>query len=863
MYRPSPNISQADCASALSDLTVDMGRALRASQSVSNIILRLLSGTRDDLGTGTEAPHVSCAVPASFPWQDVLASLPLWGAEEGPGTGWAGVGGFDLDTGDNASDCSEMDMDMHFVTDSESPSRVLSPRSPPGSTPRSVTGSAIGHFTSSISGLSSMFTPVSLSTTCNSPASTASQCASPINDNTPQTHRMKVNLSKNGSDAFSVIISPPEPYSPTSIYGLSTMAQSSKSSNSWLSGWPLQLLGGEASPKVKSPHPHPASPKPPSRKSYSPASSIANSIANSIVNSVANSVCNSPRMLQTKPDTPVSFTSQRVAELMNKTTTTTTPAANSSSSSSSSAPSSLLSASGWGEGQGDSDSMYTGRRSKRSARGSSLGAGKGAGKGVTGGAVLADPRKGCGSRSDSIEASISAVEVEVNRASCGCSSSSGSDGDGDCDGDRDRNADKEVVAERDKVRRRDGGGSIAESVNTSLRSLSIVISDDVKSSQGINNRCNVDCASNTNGNAILSSSDFNSTYSPELESGSGPGSGLGSDLGFGRGDGSGSEGGDFEANTPRRRTGSFFCDETHPSEHIKSLEREEEEEEEEEKKEEPAALKTPGNTGIPERPLPDFTPRSFPDYESDWLQSAAERSGGAATPIRGPDHTLSTRPPLAPNSGSGSAAAAAAALLPTTAMFSPPSSSTFHPILAHHGLISPSPVRRRSDASSFSNTTSSSPCSMAVNAPNTPPHLLQSSSTAFSPAFSPYSSSTHSRSTSSSKSVSPTIPLTLTSSSLSIIAPIHTTISPILTAWSDESRFITMGSEDIRTVRNSSSDDANRLNNGSYDGFKKTEVEVEVEAESEAEAEKILLLPIDSLFEKNKSCQQTLIHFGR
>jgi hypothetical protein len=70
-----------------------------------------------------------------------------------------------------------------------------------------------------------------------------------------------------------------------------------------------------------------------------------------------------------------------------------------------------------------------------------------------------------------------------------------------------------------------------------------------------------------------------------------------------------------------------------------------------------------------------------------------------------------------------------------------------------------------------------------------------------------------------------------------------------------------MGSEDIRTVRNSSSDDANRLNNGSYDGFKKTEVEVE--AESEAEAEKILLLPIDSLFEKNKSCQQTLIHFGR
>lgn len=74
-----------------------------------------------------------------------------------------------------------------------------------------------------------------------------------------------------------------------------------------------------------------------------------------------------------------------------------------------------------------------------------------------------------------------------------------------------------------------------------------------------------------------------------------------------------------------------------------------------------------------------------------------------------------------------------------------------------------------------------------------------------------------------------------------------------------------MRSEDIRTVRNSSSDDANRLNNGSYDGFKKTEVEVEVEAESEAEAEaeKILLLPIDSLFEKNKSCQQTLIHFGR
>jgi hypothetical protein len=61
-----------------------------------------------------------------------------------------------------------------------------------------------------------------------------------------------------------------------------------------------------------------------------------------------------------------------------------------------------------------------------------------------------------------------------------------------------------------------------------------------------------------------------------------------------------------------------------------------------------------------------------------------------------------------------------------------------------------------------------------------------------------------------------------------------------------------MGSEESRTVRN-------RQKNGSFDELKKAEIEVE----SEAEAEKILLLPIDSLFEKNKSCQQTLIHFGR
>ena len=328
-------MTQADCASALSDLTMDMGKAHKASQSVASIILRLLSAqgenkSIDPNGLNGTRPHVSCSVPASFPWKEVLASLPLWGTDEAPGTGEGegvggraesvGTGSFDLDSGDAASDynasydtsaqhCNLPSVTRNRDRDSDSnhrPQRASQPQDPlysielplegvgssdigcrsasssdsispntyPQVTPDS-TGGRSNRPTRTLRGLAGPDGMLSVSipsaTSHLSSASTGS--SSPVNGSggnlTPR--RMRVNLAQSSSDAFSVIISPQEPYSPTTIHGLSTISRQRKNAGGWLASLQLQLLGTETSPKVKSPHPHPSShtsPKRVTRKTF-------------------------------------------------------------------------------------------------------------------------------------------------------------------------------------------------------------------------------------------------------------------------------------------------------------------------------------------------------------------------------------------------------------------------------------------------------------------------------------------------------------------------------------------------------------------------------------------------------------------
>lgn len=324
-------MTQADCASALSDLTMDMGKAHKASQSVASIILRLLSAqgenkSIDPNGLNGTRPHVSCSVPASFPWKEVLASLPLWGTDEAPGTGEGaggraesvGAGSFDLDSRDAASDynasydtsaqhCNlpsvtrNMDRDSNHrpqrASQSQDPlysielplegvdssdigcrtassSDSISPNTYPQVTPDSVGGRS-NRPTRTLRGLAGPdgMLSVSIPSATSHLSSTSTGSSSPVNGSggnlTPR--RMRVNLAQSSSDAFSVIISPQEPYSPTTIHGLSTISRQRKNAGGWLASLQLQLLGTETSPKVKSPHPHPSShtsPKIVTRKTF-------------------------------------------------------------------------------------------------------------------------------------------------------------------------------------------------------------------------------------------------------------------------------------------------------------------------------------------------------------------------------------------------------------------------------------------------------------------------------------------------------------------------------------------------------------------------------------------------------------------
>ena len=356
---------------------------MRSSRSISNIILRLLSGPKNpDLGSKDGEPQVSCAVLASFPWQEILASLPLMGADDNPGAmgvgsgmrngiwGASGVGpgGFDLDTGDSASDCSDLDdgdgdgESSLGTASNDSPDSVSgdvrtrnhgthcegigygdcganagvgaaagtaelkSPRkrassSPrgkssistrtvsPNGSPRALTGLAARNGMLSLAIPAYPYATSSPSMTHRSiasPCSTFRSASSPKNGDGTQgggsgtgnanKHRMKMNLSQNESEAFSVIISPAEPFSPISIHGLSTLNQQDKSSGTW-KGWQT-LLGGESPRAVKSPHPHPSSsPKSTGRRgvmdnfpSFHSMSFNSNSGSNSVQSSRSNSL---------------------------------------------------------------------------------------------------------------------------------------------------------------------------------------------------------------------------------------------------------------------------------------------------------------------------------------------------------------------------------------------------------------------------------------------------------------------------------------------------------------------------------------------------------------------------------------------
>jgi hypothetical protein len=69
-----------------------------------------------------------------------------------------------------------------------------------------------------------------------------------------------------------------------------------------------------------------------------------------------------------------------------------------------------------------------------------------------------------------------------------------------------------------------------------------------------------------------------------------------------------------------------------------------------------------------------------------------------------------------------------------------------------------------------------------------------------------------------------------------------------------------MGVKDgINNGNKSEKDDSKSLNeSGSTNA-----TDTDMGAGAEEEDSKILLLPLDSLFEENKTCQQTLINFGR
>ena len=92
---------------------------------------------------------------------------------------------------------------------------------------------------------------------------------------------------------------------------------------------------------------------------------------------------------------------------------------------------------------------------------------------------------------------------------------------------------------------------------------------------------------------------------------------------------------------------------------------------------------------------------------------------------------------------------------------------------------------------------------------------------------------------------------------------------PPIRMISDEDDFINRIDDSFIGVNDNTNNDnksvkydcANENENG-YENQIVNETDAGMEKEEE-EANKIIHLPLDSLFEENKSCQQTLINFGR
>jgi hypothetical protein len=67
----------------------------------------------------------------------------------------------------------------------------------------------------------------------------------------------------------------------------------------------------------------------------------------------------------------------------------------------------------------------------------------------------------------------------------------------------------------------------------------------------------------------------------------------------------------------------------------------------------------------------------------------------------------------------------------------------------------------------------------------------------------------------------------------------------------------------INNGNKSEKDDSKTLNESGSTNATDTDTEMGAGVDEDEEDSKILLLPLDSLFEENKTCQQTLINFGR
>ena len=822
---------------------MDMGKAHKASQSVASIILRLLSAqgenkSIDPNGLNGTRPHVSCSVPASFPWKEVLASLPLWGTDEAPGTGARGraesvsPGSFDLDSGDAASDynasydtsalhCNlpsvtrNRDRDNNYrpqhVSQSQdslysielplegadssdigcrtlSSSDSISPNTNPQVTPdraggrsnrptRTLRGLAGPDGLLSVSIPSSTSHLSSASTGSSSPVSAVNGSGGQNQNLTPR--RMRVNLAQSSSDAFSVIISPQEPYSPTTIYGLSTISRQRKNAGGWLASLQLQLLGTETSPKVKSPHPHPSShtsPKRVTRKTF-----------------LGSVVSDSGSRSRSGSRSPVNMGRNRA----------------------------LSTASRSMDGFGNGDGIWTDAgSSSTSGNGNMNGNGNGNGNGNELHPVSHDgdseQRQNISTLSSSSTSSMSSYLNAIPNVSDSLLTASmctgtesdftcndrqytgvGGNGGGEARGRHLRDKRSSGSACSDVTAVLEGADSDAhkdkksvafEAVNNELMPTTDISNNGNDTDNVSRDQQNeVDINENSSDTVRTDRShdhDTNTTHNVHAEAGVRAGAVVGAEVGLA----------ELPVNTPRR------CNSTRPT----------------------AAPYTPTCS-----PSLSMSPASSLPYPQS-------QSMSCTTPL----------PSSAPSSSSSSSPSSSALLKKRQ------ESSCPSPAL-------PSTTTTTSTSSPYSTVHSAGSTVPVFPSLRNPPHndILE----LLSPSFSPYSTSS---SPTSSTLTDPFTPNSLSPPDTSRGTEKKRTTVPPIRMTSNEDDLMDghgssiMGLNDDKSVK----DDAKNGNETGSTNATDTDTEMGVGAEEDS---KILLLPLDSLFEENKTCQQTLINFGR